>query len=129
MNLEIKPSILALLSEESREKARAFMQENRGDPRMEFLIAELSSEKPNYLDLFARGITHLPATTEQGGSAFATAYFFVLSQVESLPDKAISFALDASIYAQGAYEYDRRYQDFGLGARTLFKETVWPLLK
>ncbi len=127
MTPEITASILERFPEEARLGLLVLMEKHKDEPFMAHLIKELSLERPQYLDLFARGMTHLPVPA-QGGRPSIAAYFLLLSEIEGLPDEARTFALQASAYAQGANEHDQWYRAFSLDSRHIFKETVWPVL-
>ena len=76
---------------------------------------------------FTELLLALPAPAE-GTRPSIAAYFFILSEIEGMPDEAREFALQAAAYGQGANEHDPWYRTFALDSRHTFKESVWPVL-
>lgn len=128
MTSVISTSILERFDQDRWQEVQALVAKYQAEPTIANLCKELSSEKPDYPDLFARGIAHLPAPTQEGGNPSISAYFFLLSEIVRLPDEARKFAHDASRYAGGSDGSNSWYRTFSLDSRLVFKETVWPLL-
>jgi hypothetical protein len=100
------------------------MQKDTTDLR--FLKQVLKTEPVDYRALLEYGLARLPRTSLTHGDKAISDYFFQVSEIPAIPEEIRDFAIDVSVYAAGAYEYDERYKN--LDPQQTYVDKIKPLL-
>ncbi len=115
--------VAAKLSDESRQSFAEFLADNKNNPHLPKLIGFLNVDAIDVRAMLEYGLRKL----KRGETDMPlSAYFFLISEIEQLSSQVRDFALDVSVYCEGAHEYSQSYKAFD-AAREYKK--IEPLLR
>lgn len=115
------------LSPGARQSFKEFLRSNRENSHIARLVQALALDQVDLAQLFEYGLRHAPANTDAEPDLATSSYFYLLSEIEALPEPARDFAIDMMLYCEGAYAYSHWYRSFN--GRREYARSIEPLLK
>lgn len=115
------------LSPGARQSFKEFLSSNRENSHVARLVQALALDHVDLAQLFEYGLRHAPANADAEPDLAISSYFYLLSEIEALPESARDFAMDMMAYCEGAYMYSQWYRTFD--GRREYARRIEPLLK
>lgn len=101
---------LQRLRPDAQPTALEFFNNEKDNTFINHLLHTLLPRQATFHELLEYGLQQLAKASAPRKNYPLSAYFFLLSELADVPDEARDFALDVSVYCEGAFEYSNYYR-------------------